>query len=394
MKGCDIKMINKTLKEHLENEYSKEKNYQKILYKEKKVVSMKRKILNIAAIFLVIIVAGVLSTNIYAEIQWNKEFDIYKNLPSERTKGTLAEIKEDGYAEVIDTDYITQDGISIKVNEMLLTDDVLDVDLTFKFDENVNVDYDRFDFAYSIYDENKNVYAVSSRIHLGENIKVDNTARYLYEELGIKYDKKNITALQLVNSSSKGIESTDKENRTIDMNITLRAKDKFPQSKKLYIRIFDLGYSVMETDADTRKITNMKDYKLSESKWNFEITVPDKFYERNTKELKLESQIPGIEFKNITITDTSLNLTFKSEEYDELIKIGKDMEPNDFAEMRDNILYISNKTGNRYNEINIGTTGNEKEYKMTLDVGMKYLDDLYVNYLDNGIPYRVKLIEK
>lgn len=387
-------MINKTLKEHLENEYSKEKNYQKILYKEKKVVSMKRKILNIAAIFLVIIVAGVLSTNIYAEIQWNKEFDVYKNLPSVRTKGTLAEIKEDGYAEVIDTDYITQDGISIKVNEMLLTDDVLDIDLTFKFDENVNVDYDRFDFAYSIYDENKNVYAVSSRMHLGENIKVDNTARYLYEELGIKYDKKNITALQLVNSSSKGIESTDKENRTIDMNITLRAKDKFPQSKKLYIRIFDLGYSVMETDPYTRKITNMKDYKLSESKWNFEITVPDKFYERNTKELKLESQIPGIEFKNITITDTSLNLTFKSEEYDELIKIGKDMEPNDFAEVRDNILYISNKTGNRYNEINIGTTGNEKEYKMTLDVGMKYLDDLYVNYLDNGIPYRVKLIEK
>ena len=387
-------MINKTLKEHLENEYSKEKNYQKILYKEKKVVSMKRKILNIAAIFLVIIVAGVLSTNIYAEIQWNKEFDVYKNLPSVRTKGTLAEIKEDGYAEVIDTDYITQDRISIKVNEMLLTDDVLDIDLTFKFDENVNVDYDRFGFGYSIYDEDKNVYAVSSRIHLGENIKVDNTARYLYEELGIKYDKKNITALQLVNSSSKGIESTDKENRTIDMNITLRAKDKFPQSKKLYIRIFDLGYSVMETDPDTRKITIMKDYKLSKSKWNFEITVPDKFYERNTKELKLESQIPGIEFKNITITDTSLNLTFKSEEYDELIKIGKDMEPNDFAEMRDNILYISNKTGNRYNEINIGTTGNEREYKMTLDVGMKYLDDLYVNYLDNGIPYRVKLIEK
>lgn len=387
-------MINKTLKEHLENEYSKEKNYQKILYKEKKVVSMKRKILNIAAIFLVIIVTGVLSTNIYAEIQWNKEFDIYKNLPSERTKGTLAEIKEDGYAEVIDTDYITQDGISIKVNEMLLTDDVLDVDLTFKFDENVNVDYDRFDFAYSIYDENKNVYAVSSRMHLGENIKIDNTARYLYEELGIKYNKKNITALQLVNSSSKGIESTDKENRTIDMNITLRAKDKFPQSKKLYIRIFDLGYSVMETDPDTRKITNMKDYKLSESKWNFEIIVPDKFYERNTKELKVESKIPGIEFKNITITDTSLNITFKSEEYDELIKAGKDMEPDDFAKMRDNILYISNETGNRYNEINIGTTGNEKEYKITLDVGMKYLDDLYVNYLDNGIPYKVKLIEK
>ena len=178
------------------------------------------------------------------------------------------------------------------------------------------------------------------------------------------------------------------------MNITLRAKDKFPQSKKLYIRIFDLGYSLMETDTNTRKITNMKDFKLSNSKWNFEITVPDKFYERNSKELKPESQIPGIEFENITITDTGLSLTFKSEEYDELIKAGKDMESSEFLEKNQNMLYISDKTGNRYNEINIGTTGNDKEYKMTLDVGMKYLDDLYVNYLDNGIPYRVKLIEK
>ena len=387
-------MINKTLKEHLKNEFNKEKNYQKILYKEKKVVSMKRKILNIAAIFLVIVVAGVLSTNIYAEIQWNKEFDIYKNLPSVRTKGTLAEIKEDGYAEVIDTDYITQDRISIKVNEMLLTDDVLSIDLNFKFDENVNVDYDMFNFGYSIYDENKNIYAVSSRMHLGEDIKVDNTARYLYEELGIKYNKNNITESQLTNSSSNGVETIDKENRTMNMNITLRAKDKFPQSKKLYIRIFDLGYSLMETDTNTRKITNMKDFKLSNSKWNFEITVPDKFYERNSKELKPESQIPGIEFENITITDTGLSLTFKSEEYDELIKAGKDMESSEFLEKNQNMLYISDKTGNRYNEINIGTTGNDKEYKMTLDVGMKYLDDLYVNYLDNGIPYRVKLIEK
>ena len=35
-------MINKTLKEHLENEYSKEKNYQKILYKEKECSEFNR----------------------------------------------------------------------------------------------------------------------------------------------------------------------------------------------------------------------------------------------------------------------------------------------------------------------------------------------------------------
>lgn len=387
-------MINKTLKEHLENEYSKEQNYQKILYKEKKVVSMKRKILNIAAIFLVIIVAGVLSTNIYAEIQWNKEFDIYKNLPSVRTKGTLAEIKEDGYAEVIDTDYITQDGISIKVNEMLLTDDVLSIDLNFKFDENVNVDSNTFSFGYIIYDENKNVYHILPRMHIDEKSIYDNVTLYTYNELGIDYDKNNIYTTQLASSGGIKLDDVTEENKTIDVDITVRARDTFPQSKKLYIRIFDLGYTALETEENNSEIIDAENFELSNSKWNFEITVPDKFYERNTKELKPESQIPGIEFENITITDTGLNITFKSEEYDELIKAGKDMDSSVFLEKNQKMLYISDKTGNRYNEINIGTTGNEREYKMTLDVGMKYLDDLYVNYLDNGIPYRVKLIEK
>ena len=387
-------MINKTLKEHLENEYSKEQNYQKILYKEKKVVSMKRKILNIAAIFLVIIVAGVLSTNIYAEIQWNKEFDIYKNLPSVRTKGTLAEIKEDGYAEVIDTDYITQDGISIKVNEMLLTDDVLSIDLNFKFDENVNVDSNTFSFGYIIYDENKNVYHILPRMHIDEKSIYDNVTLYTYNELGIDYDKNNIYTTQLASSGGIKLDDVTEENKTIDVDITVRARDTFPQSKKLYIRIFDLGYTALETEENNSEIIDAENFELSNSKWNFEITVPDKFYERNTKELKPESQIPGIEFENIIITDTGLNITFKSEEYDELIKAGKDMDSSVFLEKNQKMLYISDKTGNRYNEINIGTTGNEKEYKMTLDVGMKYLDDLYVNYLDNGIPYRVKLIEK
>ena len=387
-------MINKTLKEHLENEYSKEKNYQKILYKEKKVVSMKRKILNIAAIFLVIIVAGVLSTNIYAEIQWNKEFDIYKNLPSVRTKGTLAEIKEDGYAEVIDTDYITQDGISIKVNEMLLTDDVLSIDLNFKFDQNVNVDSNTFSFGYIIYDENKNVYHILPRMHIDEKSIYDNVTLYTYNELGIDYDKNNIYTTQLASSGGIKLDDVTEENKTIDVDITVRARDTFPQSKKLYIRIFDLGYTALETEENNSEIIDAENFELSNSKWNFEITVPDKFYERNTKELKPESQIPGIEFENIIITDTGLNITFKSEEYDELIKAGKDMDSSEFLEKNQKMLYISDKTGNRYNEINIGTTGNEREYKMTLDVGMKYLDDLYVNYLDNGIPYRVKLIEK
>ena len=204
-------MINNILKEYLESKYNKEENYKKILSHEKGVINMKRKILNIAAIFLVIIIAGVLSTQIYAKIKWNIEFKEYQQLPSKEAIGTLAEIKKEGYSEVLNIDYLTQDGIGVKINSILLTDDCLDIDLTFKFDKNIEVDSEMFDFGYSIYYENKNIYAVSSRIHMGTNEKVDNTARFLYEELGIEYDKKDINKTKIADNETLKITKVDEE---------------------------------------------------------------------------------------------------------------------------------------------------------------------------------------
>ena len=386
-------MINNSFKEYLENMYNKDSNYKQILSKEKGVVNMKRKILNIAAIFLAVILAVLISTQIYAKIKWNIEFKEYKNLPSTETKGTLKEIKEDGYAEVLDMDYLTQDGVGIKLNSILLTDDCLDIDVTFKFDENLEVDSQMFSAGFAIFDENKNIYSIHSRMHIGEEKnKYDNITLLTYKELGVEYDKKDVYAIQLASNSGITLGDVDEENKTIDMNITLRAKDKFPQSKKLYIRLFDPGFSMVDLDTNNNEasLINAEDFSLSDAKWNFEIDVPDKFYERNSVELKPENEISGIEFKNITITDTGLNLIFKSEEYDELIKDGKDMDSSKFLEKIQKMLYISDKNGNRYNELNIGSTENEQEYKMTLDVGLKYLDDLYVNYNNQ----KEKLIEK
>ena len=373
-------MINNTLKEHLESKYNKEENYKKILSKEKGVVNMKKKILNIAAIFLVIVITGFVSTQIYAKIKWNAEFKEYQELPSKEAKGALAEIKEEGYAEVLNIDYLTQDGIGVKINSILLTDDCLDIDLTFKFDKNIEVDSQMFDFGYSVYDENKNIYTVLSRMHMGDNEKVDNTARFLYEELGIEYDKKDINKTQIADNCSIKITKVDEENRTIDMDIILRTSKKFPQSKKLYIRIFDPGYSMYETGED-HKIIAVEDFPLSIAKWNFEIEVPDKFYERNTKILELQNPIEGIEFKNITISETSMNLIFTSAEYGELINRGKDMISEEFSESLEKMLFVTDEEGNKFNELNIGTTENRGEYKMTIDVGLKdFNKNLYINY--------------
>ena len=62
-------MINNSFKRYLENIHNRDSNYKQILSKEKGVRNMKRKILNIAAIFLVIILTGVISTQIYAKIK-------------------------------------------------------------------------------------------------------------------------------------------------------------------------------------------------------------------------------------------------------------------------------------------------------------------------------------
>lgn len=386
-------MINNTFKEYLESKYSKEDNYKKILSKEKGVVSMKRKILNIAAIFLVIVIAGVLSTNIYAKIMWNIQFKDYRELPIKEMKGTLDELKEEGYAEVLNMDYLEQDGIGIKINSILLTDDCVDIDITSKFDENIDVNSQTFSIGYTIYDENKNIYQIHSRMHIGEgSSKFDNVTLFTYEELGIEYNKKDVYAVQLSNNGGVTLKEVNKEERTINMNITLRARDKFPQSKKLYIQIFDPGFSMteLENENGTTNMINAEDFNLSSAKWLFEIDVPDKFYVRNTIELKPENEISGIEFEEITISETGMNLKFKSKQYDELISKGKDMEQKEFSEEVEKMLFVTDKAGNKFNELSVGSTEEKEVYKMNIDANIEdFNNGIYINY--NNV--KEKLVE-
>ena len=386
-------MINNTFKEYLESKYSKEDNYKKILSKEKGVVSMKRKILNIAAIFLVIVIAGVLSTNIYAKIMWNIQFKDYRELPIKEMKGTLDELKEEGYAEVLNMDYLEQDGIGIKINSILLTDDCLDIDITSKFDENIDVNSQTFSIGYTIYDENKNIYQIHSRMNIGEeSSKFDNVTLFTYEELGIEYNKKDVYAVQLSNNGGVTLKEVNKEERTINMNITLRARDKFPQSKKLYIQIFDPGFSMteLENENGTTNMINAEDFNLSSAKWLFEIDVPDKFYVRNTIELKPENEISGIEFEEITISETGMNLKFKSKQYDELISKGKDMEQKEFLEEVEKMLFVTDKAGNKFNELSVGSTEEKEVYKMNIDANIEdFNNGIYINY--NNV--KEKLVE-
>lgn len=388
-------MINKAFKEYMEEVNNPEKNYKKILSKEKGVVNMKintRKLVNMVAILIAIVIVGAASTQIYAKIQWDIQFKEYQRRPVGEAKGTLEVAKDIGYAETVNMDYVTQDGISAKVESILLTDDCFHADLKFKFDESKEVNSETFTYGYVIYDENNQIYQIFGRMHIGSSGKVekyDKLTPFVYKELGVKYDKHDIYTVQLADSGGVGSIEAKEAEKTITTQITLRARDSFPKSRKLYIRVFDLGYTMFDKDA---KIA--EDFQISDAEWNFEIEVPDKFYERKTLELKPENEIPGIEFSKITITEAGLVLNFQSEAYLNLISNGKDMSGNEFSKATKEMLNITNAEGNVYQDLGGGTT-KENGYKMTIDAGKSDLaKKLYVNFKVEGKQYREALVEK
>lgn len=371
-------MINQDFKEYMEKMNNMETNYKKIISKEKGVVNMKKKILNIAAVFLAVVIVGVASTQIYAKIQWDIQFKEYQNREVMEARASIEEL--------VNMEYVKQDGISCKVDSIILTDDSFDANISFKFDEDKVVNSQTFGYGYAIYDENKNIYQIFSRMHLDDSQKFDTTVPFIYKELGIDYNKKDIYAGILADSSSLRCVESTAENKTLVTNLNLRATDSFPISKKLYIRIFDLGYVMVDSQTKTTE-----NFTLSDAEWFFEIDVPENLNDRKTVELKLEKEIPGIEIEKLTLTETGMVLKFKSEEYLDLIASGKDMNGNEFLEACRNKLNITDGEGKVYQELGAGTTGTDRGFKITLDAYKKDLDKkLFLNY--NG--YTSELVEK
>ncbi len=386
-------MTNKIWKEYIDEVHNKKANFEAIYSKTKGVGSMKRKLFNIAAVFVAIVVIGATSSQIYAKIQWNVEFKEYQRRPVGEAQGNLDEVRESDYAEVLNMDYVTQDGVSVKVDSILLTDDCLDANLSFQFAQDKQVNAQTFRYGFAVYDENKNIYGVFSGLR---NVKKDYTAQFLYEDLGIQYDKKDLYSVQLNDGASRGPIEVNEAEKIIKSNINLRAKDVFPRSKKLYIQVFDLGYDMYDMDSinyRTHTIDNVESFEITDAKWFFEIDVPDKFYERNTLELQLAQEIPGFEIESATLTETSLVLRFKSQAYVDFMLAGKDFEGN-FGEAAKAMLNITDGEGNVYQDMAGGTRG-EDCYKMTLDAGKKDLDKkLFINFTVDGKKYTSELVKK
>lgn len=380
-------MINKVIKEYLEHENNIDTNYEAIFSKiegEKNMNNWKRKVLNGVAAVIGIVIIGTVSNQIYAKIKLEAEFKEYQNREYKYGVG------QKDLTESIDMQYIEQDGIKVKVDSLMTTDDRLEAKINFEFAEGIEVNSETFEFGYAIYDENNNLYGLYGNMNNKMAKKGYNYhARNIYKELGINA-KKYIPLIK-----STGISRLSSQNRNIVSKIIMNSHSGFPNAKKLYIRIFDLEYHLDYYKTEEIKTAPTIEYfPISDAEWIFEINVPESIYNRTTTNLKLKQEIPELEITHIKVTETGLILKGKMEELYNAMMSGKDMKPEEWTIKHDEIINITDNQGNSYYYKSSGSTGEKNgfTFNFEIDQDMVKNSQFFLNINVNGKQYSSELV--
>lgn len=380
-------MINNVIKEYLEKENNIDTNYETIFSKiecEKNMNNWKRKALNSVAAVITIIAIGTASNQIYAKIKLDAEFKEYQNREYKYGVG------QKDLTESIDMQYIEQDGIKVKVDSLMTTDDRLEAKINFEFAEGIEVNSETFEFGYAIYDEENNLYCLYGNM----NNKIQKRGyeyhkRNICKELGIDSNKN----IQMITST--GIAKISAENRNITSKIIMNSHTGFPKSKKLYIRIFDLEYYMdyYKTE-EIKTIPTMEYFPISDAEWIFEINVPESIYNRETMSLKLKEEIPELEITHIKVTETGLILKGKMKELYNAMMSGKDMSNEEWTLKQNAIINITDSQGNSYYYKSSGSTGEKNGFTFDFEINQDIVNStqLYLNINVNGKQYSSELV--
>lgn len=371
---------NEIFKEYILNNYGKDNNYNSIYSKIEKKEKIRKKIVNLVAVLFTIITLGTVSTSIYAKRAWDIEYKEYQNRNINSTRTAVTDAINNNYIEDLNMDYVYQNGIGIKIDSLMITNDYYQMVVNMKLDENTKINSDTFEFGYAVFDENKNIYQVNERNTWG--IKKWQYKKYLSRELGVHYNESKAIPKILANSSA--IDMISSENGNVVFQTSINSFEGLPKSKKIYIRIFDIGFTLVDgyTENDGRFIiTDSEDFELSNYEWQFEIDIPEKFHNRDVIELKLAESIKGFEIEKAELSETGFTLHLKH-----IYKL-IDMTPD--------TLNISDKEGNIYHQ----GSGMSDDYiiKRLFDVNKNDLNKgiyLNINVPEYNISSKVELVKK
>lgn len=367
-------MINLILKEYLEKDKNINSNYDAIISRLKKHNSLKKKIINSAAVVTAIALIGTVSSQVYAKFKWNVQFKEYMQREIEYGVGT----KE--LSEEVRMDYVEQDGIKVKVDSIIMTDDLFEAKINFIFDEDIEVNSPTFIFGFAVYDDENNLYICRERISANKG-KYTNYRPFLYKELGLEQTENGVEY-----GRTAGIGNISATDRNIVSKINSTSIKGFPKSKKIYIRIFNLGYNMTRQDDKGKYI--FETFDISDAEWIFEIDIPEKIYTRESEELTLKEEIPGLNVKTMRVTETGLAIQAKMEAMEKEL-VGKGgYEP-------EKLISITDNDGNIYTVRDIGTKGSG-EFHCTFNIYKDTVNNkqLFLNITVGDNNYSSELIRK
>lgn len=345
-KNLEKQIINKLKTEISINEFKQEL----FLKKKTNIITnfIKRIIFAIVSLFTVTatIVFAYNKINFKEIDNRNKSYALIENIGSDSIKNAT----NNGYIKNLNMDYTYSKNIGCKINSFLISDNDLSVVIDFDFSYN-NINKNRLLSNVIIYDENKNVYCNYSPIMNFRSVKYQ---KRFYKSASLS----NINEFSGMVSYSNLYETSNQ----VISQILIQPKNKFPISKKIYINIHDIGYM------DGSKYV----YINKDIDWNFEIDIPENFYNRTNIEYKLENSLENFQLQNLYITDTHCTVIYSCN--DENLKVQL-VDENDIvykhysSEKIDDNKYINNYCFNKYmitNKLYLKIIGSSGEQKIEL----------------------------
>lgn len=211
------------------------------------------------------------------------------------------------YVQNLDIEYQTEDNLSIKVDSLLLDDRKMELIIDYLYTEPIT----SAESKILIKDEENNILYENNLVVDYELKKFDRynfiKNRNINESIiinpgEISEENEINTYLEKYNSCYKN-KTSNNIKRTISLYSNFN-KQKFPNSKKIYIELKDI---VLRNDKN--KVKEIK------GKWNFEININERFRNRNTwkyKEIKKEIYKDNFDISDAELSNVQLLLRIKN----------------------------------------------------------------------------------
>lgn len=353
----------------------------------------KKKILSMASLFIAVVVLVGVTKGINAKMQWEVGFKEFEAEPHSLDFTTVKDADESGYTEYLDMNYIIQDGIGIRLTSLLMTDEYFELTADFQFPEDMDINTETFCYGYVIYDENKNVYTINRGINAysGRNEGIlDTYTPKMYEKLGIDYDRNDLYNFF---TDAGGASNVCAKDHHIISKIKEQSSKGFPKSKKLFVLINRLGYTMVEPPTEEGDWNYTEDFYISNKEWLFEIDVPEKFYNRRNIDLTLKDEIPDLEVEKINVTEVYLSINGDLKGFSSMLD-EKSESVLEMTELLEKAIYITDEDGNIYYPKHYGMNGIDgvvRRYEITKNMLNKIF---FLNVVKNGNLYTSELIEK